>query len=563
MIDRALDRHAAILNDPLRIAAALGGRELAAILGAALAARRHNIPVILDGFVCTAAVAPLYKLRTDTLAHALAGARLRRGRAPHAARRTGPEAAHRSQHAARRSLRRGAGGAASCAPRSPATPAWRPSPRPASPTSRPTKRRRRRRRGRNILFSQTPAALDWLKQFEASDQIDAATLLDSMLLVGMDALIDGIRSLVLDRGNRIDGAIGLYVERELKIHKGKPKPLFAEMKVPRSGRLRAVGDGPKPVHAMGRNPEVGSEGILSWLVTEICRQYPHKYVSHPGPDEIRQKRIRGFFVITDFLGSGKRTSTYLDAAWRVRSVKSWRSGKQISFHVIAYSGTKDGILRVQSHRARSTVSYVKASPTIDDAFSKNAGRFKDLCRRYDPVSNHPIWSLGFGGVGALIAFAHGCPNNAPRMLHSSKENYPWTPLFAGRVTAASRGDFPNSERPLSEVQRRLRRLGDEKLADSPWLSRLTDHGRVMLIVLAALRRGPRFDFALSERTGLTISEIDAALAVASELNWIRNDRRLTEAGIDELEQARKRDQQRISLPTQAKPLYVPTSLRMP
>ena len=29
--------------------------------------------MLLDGFVCTAAVAPLYKLRTDTLAHALAG----------------------------------------------------------------------------------------------------------------------------------------------------------------------------------------------------------------------------------------------------------------------------------------------------------------------------------------------------------------------------------------------------------------------------------------------------------------------------------------------------------
>jgi nicotinate-nucleotide--dimethylbenzimidazole phosphoribosyltransferase len=71
--DRALALHAAILNDPLRIAAAFGGRELAAILGATLAARRHNIPVLLDGFVCTATVAPLYKLRTDTLAHALAG----------------------------------------------------------------------------------------------------------------------------------------------------------------------------------------------------------------------------------------------------------------------------------------------------------------------------------------------------------------------------------------------------------------------------------------------------------------------------------------------------------
>ena len=72
-IDRALVRHAAHLNDPLRVAAALGGRELAAILGAALAARRQNIPVLLDGFVCTAAVAPLAKLRGDTLAHALAG----------------------------------------------------------------------------------------------------------------------------------------------------------------------------------------------------------------------------------------------------------------------------------------------------------------------------------------------------------------------------------------------------------------------------------------------------------------------------------------------------------
>jgi nicotinate-nucleotide--dimethylbenzimidazole phosphoribosyltransferase len=73
VIDRALDRHAAVLHDPLAIAAAFGGRELAAILGAALAARRKNIPVLLDGFVCTAAVAPLAKLRADTLAHALGG----------------------------------------------------------------------------------------------------------------------------------------------------------------------------------------------------------------------------------------------------------------------------------------------------------------------------------------------------------------------------------------------------------------------------------------------------------------------------------------------------------
>jgi len=75
VIDVALAKHSAILGDPLRVAAALGGRELAAILGAALAARHLQIPVLLDGFVCAAAVAPLVKLRADALDHALAGHR--------------------------------------------------------------------------------------------------------------------------------------------------------------------------------------------------------------------------------------------------------------------------------------------------------------------------------------------------------------------------------------------------------------------------------------------------------------------------------------------------------
>lgn len=73
VVDQALAVHAAVLDDPLRAAAALGGRELAAILGAALAARRLSVPVLLDGFVCTTAVAPLAKLSPDTLAHALCG----------------------------------------------------------------------------------------------------------------------------------------------------------------------------------------------------------------------------------------------------------------------------------------------------------------------------------------------------------------------------------------------------------------------------------------------------------------------------------------------------------
>ena len=48
-IDAALNHHRAILDDPLAVAAALGGRELAAIAGAVLAARRHRSPCCLTG----------------------------------------------------------------------------------------------------------------------------------------------------------------------------------------------------------------------------------------------------------------------------------------------------------------------------------------------------------------------------------------------------------------------------------------------------------------------------------------------------------------------------------
>lgn len=74
-IDRALARHPAARADPWVALAALGGRELAAITGAVLAARLHRVPVLLDGFVATAAAAVLAKVRDDALAHCWAAHR--------------------------------------------------------------------------------------------------------------------------------------------------------------------------------------------------------------------------------------------------------------------------------------------------------------------------------------------------------------------------------------------------------------------------------------------------------------------------------------------------------
>ncbi|MBV0892710.1 nicotinate-nucleotide--dimethylbenzimidazole phosphoribosyltransferase [Paracoccus sp. Z118] len=70
-ITRGLERHQGC--SPLEALAALGGREQAAICGAVLAGRAARLPVILDGFICTAAVAPLFAADPRLLDHCLIG----------------------------------------------------------------------------------------------------------------------------------------------------------------------------------------------------------------------------------------------------------------------------------------------------------------------------------------------------------------------------------------------------------------------------------------------------------------------------------------------------------
>jgi nicotinate-nucleotide--dimethylbenzimidazole phosphoribosyltransferase len=69
----AVARHKAHLGDPLEVLAWLGGREIAAMAGAILAARLRRTPVVLDGFVATSAAAVLQALDGSALDHCLAG----------------------------------------------------------------------------------------------------------------------------------------------------------------------------------------------------------------------------------------------------------------------------------------------------------------------------------------------------------------------------------------------------------------------------------------------------------------------------------------------------------
>ncbi len=73
VVEQGLAANPDALTDPLAALRCLGGRELAAMAGAIAAARAARIPVILDGFICTAAAAVLEQVVPGALDHAVAG----------------------------------------------------------------------------------------------------------------------------------------------------------------------------------------------------------------------------------------------------------------------------------------------------------------------------------------------------------------------------------------------------------------------------------------------------------------------------------------------------------
>ena len=70
-VRRAVALHRADLADPFDVLRCLGGQEIAAIAGAVLAARLAGVPVLLDGYACTAAAAVLHEAEPRALDHCL------------------------------------------------------------------------------------------------------------------------------------------------------------------------------------------------------------------------------------------------------------------------------------------------------------------------------------------------------------------------------------------------------------------------------------------------------------------------------------------------------------
>lgn len=384
-------------------------------------------------------------------------------------------------------------------------------------------------------LSTLPEAQAWLAKIEVGDRMIISRWLDDLKLVDANDFRRKLIALINREAQRLspDRPIALYAERELARRLGKTQYAFHQR--PTRGpdgalRQRSYGSAAKfKVLQSTRTvrPEAGSEAIVANLLTQLQRGMSSRFVLNPGPDEYRAKRISTAFVVTDFVGTGNRTWSFLDAFWRMPTVRSWRSLGLVSFHVLAFSATSRGAVHVARHPIKPEVHWVAACPTIDTFYvAYEADKLKQALIRNDPRDHHPVDSLGYGGQGAMLVFAHGCPNNAPRLLYIGARSRP--PLFSQRANLMEHFAEPARSPTSAKLF--------EQLATNPaHATRLREAhtsvaGQERLLVLAALKAGHKLREQLALRTGLDLRNVELALASLRTIGWVSERNSLTDAG---------------------------------
>jgi hypothetical protein len=177
---------------------------------------------------------------------------------------------------------------------------------------------------------------------------------------------------------------------------------------------------------------------------------------------------------------------------------------------------------------------------------------KVLCEKYGPKGKEAA-PLGYGSTGALIAFSHSMPNNAPAFFwkrYDGKE-----PLFPSRVTTGVASPFHVGIGQDAQ-QSRLVELVGLGAAESMVPFKLD------CVILAALEKAPRSKEALSGRLGVTLSKIEAALEALRSRGLIDNRNIPTERGRIALIRIKGAPPSPY-LPKSRKDDYFPTSLRVP
>jgi hypothetical protein len=300
--------------------------------------------------------------------------------------------------------------------------------------------------------------------------------------------------------------------------------------------------------------------VVATVVSKLCQVRKKRFALQPHTNDLAKGRASTLVIVTDFIGSGKRSCDMLDSLWRLATIRSWCSSGYRKLAVVAYSGTQAGIKKVKGHPCRPAVHIARKCPTIATAFgaSKHA-QIVDLCKRVPERSDAP---LGFLDTGALIAFEHSCPNNVPAMFIETGryQARTWQPLFPSRTSLQLDQGKSAAREPHAAALENLK-LGEVAKSEAFVASSRSQQDVVML--LAAIYRGRRETADLVAATCLPFSRVTSAFDEALRSHLLTTNGRLTHEGHALLSAMNRGPSGSVPTHMSPDPYYYPLSLRAP
>lgn len=254
--------------------------------------------------------------------------------------------------------------------------------------------------------SQTAPGKAWLGNFDGADLPAATILLDSVRLVTLSRLREGLYSRLKELVG--SGALGtpavVFPERALKDF-GLPVDRWKS-----AAAYRDFDPGSPVAVTPGSEAFVGMVLRDLLAVGESERQGSPWIAPSASLEEMRRHRCRSLVVVTDYMGTGNQILKFVQALGRNPTIRSWLSFQWIQIHVVAFAASPEAIRRVRKDKDISSASTVEAAPTGRGPAS--AGPAADASKREAAVRRYAIvvvieaadaeeaWEATASGLGA-------------------------------------------------------------------------------------------------------------------------------------------------------------------
>ena len=333
-----------------------------------------------------------------------------------------------------------------------------------------------------MTLDETERGIQWLKQFPLVEREVGRQFLRSLRLISHTAFESAISRVLED------------------LFEDFPQENFALFDVTELDVNEEAAEAP-------RRKAGSSSDRIRHFNENLTRVHGQRVRAHPTVHSMRAERIKNIVLIEDFIGTGKRVSSYLRFTMNA-SLKSWISFGWTKLWIVSYGGLEPGIRTLESKGYGLKQERIRLATPAQAQAQYLSTLIQAFSATYAKRTHRKKIPMGFGGGGVATVFEHGCPNNAPVVLWAPGPKF--KPLFPDRgIPSELKSLFSQEDvnRPATVLWDRSQYRLALAMLQNPNRVRGQDSQWKLLLMLGLSSRAGWDDNRIASVLGIPVAEV--------------------------------------------------------